>query len=208
MVAKDSCGDLRLSVQDADGHAVDFVEYLPGSIHRRNFGNFMPDTRLSHRILHVGIQVTNDVLDDHFYVDILGFRRMWRGGPAANPGAWISYLVPDGSDWLEYMTGGNPPKPAGTDHICLEVLDIQKPYQKVLERGYTPPDPPAVARDGRWLLNLYDPDGRRTELIIRKPVETPCCAKLNDPYIQRNQEGLTRAGRGAEADGSEPQGPH
>ena len=186
-VTKDMCGNLSFQVKDPDGHTVEFVQYLPESIHSRNFGNFMPETRLSNHILHVGIQVTNQVLDNHFYVDILGFRRMWAGGPPGNPGAWISYLVADGSDWLEYMTTAtqNARTVAGMNHVGLEVAEIQKPYQTVLARGYTPPDKPAVARDGRWLVNYYDPDGTRTELMIRKPVETPCCAKLNDPHIQK-----------------------
>jgi catechol 2,3-dioxygenase-like lactoylglutathione lyase family enzyme len=184
--AKDYCGNLTFAAKDPDGHEVLFVQYLPDSLQIRNAGNFLAHTRLSSHILHVGIQVTNQVLDDHFYLDILGFRRMWAGGPPGNGGAWISYLVPDGSDWLEYMTSSNrsPLRVAGMNHVCLEVTDIQKPYQTALARGYTPPDKPVIARDGRWLNNFYDPDGTRTELMIRKPVETPCCSKLNDPYLQ------------------------
>jgi lactoylglutathione lyase len=157
---------------------VEFVQYLPRSIQMRNAGNFLSATRLSQRLVHVAFPIVNDVLDDSFYVDLLGFRRMWRGGPPANAGAWTFYLVPDGSDWLEYTT-------AGPSHISLEVKDIREPYDKVQARGYMPPEAPAVARDGRRMLNLYDPEGTRTEVIIRKPVETPCCAKLNDPYMER-----------------------
>jgi catechol 2,3-dioxygenase-like lactoylglutathione lyase family enzyme len=138
------------------------------------------------RTLHVGIHVTDPPKSDKFYKDILGFRLMWEGGPQTNPKAWISYLVPNGSDWLEYMAGGganpNPRQLAGMHHVCLEVMDIQKPYETVLARGYTP-NRPNVARDGRWLDNFYDPDGTRTELMIRRPVEKPCCTELHDPYI-------------------------
>jgi hypothetical protein len=70
-------------------------------------------------------------------------------------------------------------------HVALEVTDIQKPYEKVLTRGYTPPARPVVARDGRWLANFFDPDGTRTEFMIRKPVEKPCCTALHDPFILR-----------------------
>jgi hypothetical protein len=35
-------------------------------------------------------------------------------------------------------------------------MDIQKPYQTVIERGYKPPREPVLARDGRWLANFYD----------------------------------------------------
>ena len=35
---------------------------------------------------------------------------------------------------------------------------------------------PAIALDGRWLLHLYDKNYTRTEMMIRKPVQTPCCS--------------------------------
>ena len=147
----------------------------------------MPDTRLSDHILHVGIHVTDRAKSDGFYKDILGFRLMWEGGPEANPKAWISYMTTNGSDWVEYMTTANPnPRQlAGMHHVCLEVTDIQKPYERALARGYKPPARPLVARDGRWLENFFDPDGTRTELMIRKPVEKPCCTVLHDPFTLR-----------------------
>ena len=55
-------------------------------------------------------------------------------------------------------------------------LDIQKVFQTVTERGYNPPQPPNIARDGRWLLQLYDKNFTRTEMMVRKPVQTPCCS--------------------------------
>ena len=35
-----------------------------------------------------------------------------------------------------------------------------------------------------WLVNFFDPDLTRTELMIRKPVQKPCCTPLRDPYIE------------------------
>jgi lactoylglutathione lyase len=186
-VATDICGNLSFMVKDPDGHDVEFVQYLPDSIHGRNSGMFLPNTRVSDHILHVGIHVTDSSRADKFYKDTLGFRWLWQGGPEANPKAWISYMTPNGSDWVEYMMGANPtPKQlGGMHHVCLEVMDIQKPYATVRARGYTPPARPIVARDGRWLNNFFDPDGSRTEMMIRRPVEKPCCTDLHDPYILR-----------------------
>ena len=186
-VTADVCGNLSFTVKDPDGHAVEFVQYLPDSIQGRNSGNMMPNTRLSDHILHVGIRVLDSPKADTFYKDILGFRLLWEGGSQTNPKAWISLLVPNGIDWVEYMTGANPSPQllGGMHHVALEVMDIQKPYEKVLIRGYTPPARPIVGRDGRWLANFFDPDGSRTEFMIRKPVEQPCCTELHDPYIWR-----------------------
>jgi catechol 2,3-dioxygenase-like lactoylglutathione lyase family enzyme len=186
-VTADVCGNLSFMVKDPDGHDVEFVQYLPDSIHSRNSGMFLPKTRLSDHILHVGIHVTDSARADRFYKEILGFRWLWQGGPEANPKAWVSYMTPNGSDWVEYMMGANsnPKQLGGMHHVCLEVMDIQKPYETVRARGYTPPARPIVARDGRWLNNFFDPDGSRTEMMIRRPVEKPCCTDLHDPYILR-----------------------
>jgi catechol 2,3-dioxygenase-like lactoylglutathione lyase family enzyme len=183
--ALDVCGNLSFTVQDPEGHAVEFVQYLPDSIQGRNAGRWMPATRLSDHIVHVGIHVTDSAKADGFYKGILGFRPMWVGGSPTNPKAWMSYLLPNGSDWVEYMTGANPnPKLLGDmHHVCLEVTDIKKPYETAVARGYKSPQRPIVGRDGRWLENFFDPDGSRTELMIRKPVDEPCCTPLHDPYI-------------------------
>ena len=35
-----------------------------------------------------------------------------------------------------------------------------------------------IGRDGKWQLNLYDPNLRRVELLEPKPVEKPCCSPM------------------------------
>ena len=35
------------------------------------------------------------------------------------------------------------------------------------------------------LANFFDPDMTRTEMMIRKPVQKPCCTELHDPYIDK-----------------------
>jgi hypothetical protein len=39
---------------------------------------------------------------------------------------------------------------------------------------------PKIGRDGKWQLNLYDPNGTRAELMEMKPVEKPCCSAMLD----------------------------
>ena len=50
--------------------------------------------------------------------------------------------------------------------------DMQKAYQTVVERG-APADKakPKIGRNGKWQLNLYDPDGSRTELMESHPAQ-------------------------------------
>ena len=185
-VDTDLNGNRSFEVQDPDGHSVQFVQYLPGSIHSRNFGKHLSGTRVSDHMLHVGVRVVDPVKADGFYKDILGFRLQWKGGRDGRT-EWISMMVPDGYDWVEYMVAETTPSPrllGVLNHYALGTLDVQKVYRTVVERGYKPPSEPAIAVDGRWLLQLYDLNYTRTELMIRKPVQTPCCSPNLDDFKQ------------------------
>ena len=54
-------------------------------------------------------------------------------------------------------------------HACLLVPDILAAWETVARRTAESArpqlSPPNVGRNGRWQLNLYDPDGTRTELM-------------------------------------------
>ena len=174
-------GNLSFMVKDPDGHNVEFVQYMPGSLHSRNFGKFLPATRISHRIIHVGVTVRDQAAADKFYRDILGFRETWHGGMTDTRTDWVDMRVPDGTDWLEYMLNVNNPSPKSLGvmhHLALGVPDIQAAYKEVLARGMTPPSGPKIGRDGKWQLNLYDPDLTRAELMEPHPVQTPCCSPM------------------------------
>jgi catechol 2,3-dioxygenase-like lactoylglutathione lyase family enzyme len=186
-ICKGFDGNLYLTVQDPDGHSIDFVQYQPASILSRPVNPSTPDTRVSGHILHVGIFVKDRAKADAFYKDVLGFRPMWEGN-IESPTHPVALLVPDGGDWLEYtvMKKGNKFKPeqlGAINHVCLEVKEIQAPYKTVIERGYQPPHEPSIGTSGHWLANLFDPDGSRVELMVRKVARTPCCSPLFDPYM-------------------------
>jgi lactoylglutathione lyase len=63
-------GNVSMMLKDPDGHNVEFVEYRPGSLHSRNFGKFLPDSRVSEHIIHVGVTVQDQAAADRFYKDI------------------------------------------------------------------------------------------------------------------------------------------
>jgi catechol 2,3-dioxygenase-like lactoylglutathione lyase family enzyme len=174
--------NLSFMVDDPEGRKIEFVQYMPGSLHSSKFGTLLPDTRVSDHMIHAGFVVHDRATEDHFYKDILGFTVMWYGGMKDDQVSWVDMRVPDGSDWLEYMLGNREPTPKTRgvmNHIALGVKSIQPAYQKVLSNGGKPPQPPKIGRDGKWQLNLYDPDLTRAELMEFKPVETPCCSPMN-----------------------------
>lgn len=168
----DNVGDI-FQVTDPDGHDIGFFQLKKG---------VNPDAHdtLEPRIIHAGFIVHNRAAMDHFYKDILGFRLYWHGGMKDGADDWVDMQVPDGTDWLEYML--NVPANANHDtlgvmnHIALGVTDIQTARAQLMKNSLKLTEAPKLGRDGKWQLNLYDPDGTRVELMEFTPVEKPCCA--------------------------------
>jgi catechol 2,3-dioxygenase-like lactoylglutathione lyase family enzyme len=185
---KDPDGNYSFVVRDPEGHPVEFVEYLKGSLQERNFGKGLSDRRIPDHILHVGVHVKDSDAQDRFYKDILGFRPQWKGGPRDDRFDWISLMVPDGDNWIGYMMWRDTPpdtKQLGVwHHVAVGTLDIQAVYKTLQERGYeSPRGAPVIARDGRWLLHTFDKHNTRVEVMVRKPVQKPCCSENLDPYV-------------------------
>jgi len=178
-------GNISMMIKDPDGHNVELVEYLPGSLHSKNFGKFLPATRISQRIIHVGVTVEDRAAADRFYKDILGFREMWHGGKTDEITDWIDMCVPEGTDWMEYMLNvHNPtPKTRGVmNHLALGVPSIERAAKTLADRGMDMQgQKPKIGRDGKWQLNLYDPNLTRAELMEPEPVEKPCCSPFIKP---------------------------
>ena len=175
-------GNVSMMIQDPDGHDVEFVQYMPGSLHAKNFGQFLPASRISERIIHVGATVQDRAAADKFYKDVLGFRSIWYGGMKDDRVDWVDMRVPDGTDWFEYMLNvKNPsPKTLGVmNHMALGVPSVADGHKTLLGRGMKTEEP-KIGRDGKWQLNLYDPNFTRAELMEPKPVEKPCCS----PFVE------------------------
>ena len=182
-VAADAEGNLSLFVKDPEGNAVQFIQYRSSSTQGRSKGKFLSPRRLSDHALHVGYRVKDPEKLDAFYKDILGYRLIWKGGNRDDRFDWISLAVPDGSQWIEYMvnTGTPSPRQLGVlNHLALGTLDIESVHKQIVDRGYADKADPAIGRDGRWLMHLYDKDFTRTEFMIRKPVKEPCCSPITD----------------------------
>lgn len=177
---KDPEGDLSFSLKDPAGHVVEYIQYLPGSIESRNFGRFLSSRRTSRQIIHAGETVDNRTAADHFYRGILGYRVMWTGGMTDARTDWVDMVVPNGSDWLEFMLNVQNPSPrllGVMNHLSLGVKDIRQAFATIKARGYKAEEP-EIGRDGKWQLNLYDPNLTRIEFMEFKPVRKPCCSRM------------------------------
>ena len=174
-IQKGRDGNLNCSIKDPDGHRVEFVEYRPGSLHTNARGKFMDQRRVSDSLRHTGVTVANVDAAMAFYRDKLGFRETWRGGPTDAELRWINMRMPGPrGDYVEFMIHSQPPTRSqygSMHHICLDVPEIEPAYKMLLSHGL-PADERHKPRKGRnqlWLLNLFDPDGTRTELMEPSP---------------------------------------
>lgn len=169
-------------VADPDGHQIGFIQYT----HSDQFTH--PENQVSSSLIHAGFIVRDRAATEHFYKDILGFRPYWHGGMKDDQTDWISLQVPDGTDWVELMV--NVPENADQhlrgvmNHIALGVPDIQKAREQLVKNGVHLTEEPKLGRDGKWQLNLYDPDQTRIEFMEFTPKEKPCCSEFTGPHPQ------------------------
>ena len=165
-------------VLDPEGHAVEFVEHRGLALATRTDHG----VQVSNSIIHVGYVVQNRNTTDHFYKDVLGFHIYWHGGMKDGEDNWVDMQVSDrhGTEWIEYMLGVSPNASHKTlgvmNHIALGVPDIHAAQQQLIKNGWKGTEEPKIGRDGKWQLNLYDPDETRVELMEFKPTKEPCCS--------------------------------
>jgi catechol 2,3-dioxygenase-like lactoylglutathione lyase family enzyme len=142
--------------------------------------------QISGRMIHSGFVVKDRAAEDKFYKDILGFHVYWHGGMKEGEDNWVDMQVPDGTDWIEYMLRVSPDASHKTlgvmNHIALGVPDIHAAQQQLIKNGWKGTEEPKIGRDGKWQLNLYDPDETRVELMEFKPTKEPCCSPYTGPH--------------------------
>lgn len=171
--AKTHTGDYAFEIKDPDGTLIEFVQSEPTGVEAQAAGKFLPATRISPAIYHVGFLVGNTAKALAFYEDILGFKETWRGGRDPNVLSWINLRVPDGTDYIELMLYSKLPATYGTqNHTSLAVPDIRKAVADLESRpaykAYLTWQKPLEIHtgvNGKRQVNLYDPDGTRVELM-------------------------------------------
>jgi lactoylglutathione lyase len=181
-VGKGQTGNKNFNVKDPDGHIVEIVEYQPDSWTAREKGKFLPDTRISDHIMHLGVLVGDLDKSLAFYGGILGFREFWRGSASPRMLSWVNMRPAEADDYLELMLYNQLPEPSGRggkNHVSLMVPDCRKALAELQKRAakglYTPPDgKPMVIATGvnrKLQINLYDPDGTRIEVMEPNTVD-------------------------------------
>ena len=164
-------GNRNYFIKDPQGNTVEIVEYMPDGWTMREKGKFLPDSRISTRMSHVGVMIGRLDAALKFYGDILGFREIWRGSSGGKTLSWVNMQVPDGQDYIEFMLYDKWPtldRLHTMHHICLEVPDVAKAGEILKLRSYPSSKPPTELKagvNGKRQINYYDPDGTRVEIM-------------------------------------------
>ena len=180
---------ISLLIHDPEGHNISFVG--PPELFSRAPTALDPTGTIqeplnSDHLIHSGFIVHDRTATEHFYKDILGFRPYWHGGMKDDQTDWVSMQVPDGTDWLEFMVNVEPDADQRLrgimNHVAIGVADIHATQKRLIEAGVKLTEEPQIGRDGKWQLNLYDPDFTRVEFMEFTPVQKPCCSEFTGPH--------------------------
>ena len=194
-VGKGKIGNSNFNITDPDGHTVEIVQYEPDSWTRREKGKYLPETRISTHMAHVGVLI--GALDPalKFYHDLLGFEEFWRGSSSGRELSWVNMRVPDGDDYLEFMLYSTPPDEAQRgvkNHVCLVTPNIEKAVTTLQARaaktGYTRPIEIKVGTNRKRQANLFDPDGTRIELMEPNTVDGKPAPSSTAPAPRRESQ--------------------
>jgi catechol 2,3-dioxygenase-like lactoylglutathione lyase family enzyme len=179
----DRAGNRSFEARDPEGNRVEFSEqsaYAPK-------GAEAAADRVSGHIIHAGFVAHDRAALDRFYKDVLGFHLYWAGGASAERTDWVMMQVPEGTDWLEYMLYLTPTATreqlGGANHFSPGVVSVVELAEKLKQRGWAASEQvhPLLGVDGKWQLDLRDPDGTRAEFMEFQPVKAPCCAPFTGP---------------------------
>ncbi len=174
-------GSATFRVKDPEGHTIEFTQQGP-----HGAGVPRPSSApVSNQIVHAGFVVHDRAAMDHFYKDVLGFHLYWQGGSSAGRTDWVMMQVPNGTDWVEYMLN-LPQTPSrsqlgSANHLSPDVVSVAALQENLKQRGWIPTAkdrPPVLGVDGKWQLDLLDPDGTRVEFMEFKEVKQPCCSPV------------------------------
>lgn len=164
-VTKDEAGNLSFNIVEPSGFTINIVQYLPKSKTGLTNGKFMPATRISDHIDHIGLLIKDKDETWKFYNEAFGFTKVGDGSKMA---------VPDSPDRFELgWEKKQPPAEARfhiKDHICLSQSDVPKMTADLRAKSQIAEFPEAIADthqlgNGKNVVEVYDLDKNRVEVM-------------------------------------------
>ncbi len=169
---KGRTGNSNYFVTDPNGTFCEVVEYEPDSMTAETKGQFLPSDRISQRLDHVGFFCPDLDKALSFYVEILGFREVWRSGLTSEGVELVRLQVPEGGECIELIVGHNEPsweESCSMHHISLSVSDIDAVKalldSRTLPQGCHGTGQIVVGHDNRRYMDYFNVDGTRIQIV-------------------------------------------
>lgn len=164
-VSKDESGNLSFDIEDPSGFTIQIVQYMPNSLTAKAKGRFMPASRISDHIDHIGLLVNDRPTAWDFYNRAFGFLKDGDGSKMTIPGS------PD-----RFELGVEKKSPIAEaryhikDHICLGNSDVPKMTAELRGKPQVNEFPAAIAdthqlSNGKNVVEIYDIDKNRVEVM-------------------------------------------
>ena len=163
-VVKDETGNLSFDILEPSGFTIQIVQYVPGSMTDKTKGKFMPASRISDHIDHIGLLIKDKDETWKFYNEAFGFTKEGDGSKMAVAGS---------ADRFELGSEKKAPVEARfhvKDHICLAQSDVPKMTAELRAKSQITEFPDAIAdthqlSNGKNVVEIYDLDKNRVEVM-------------------------------------------
>ena len=141
-VNKARAGNLLFSIRGPEGQVLEYLQYLPGSLHFEDRGRHLGERRISQHLVRAVANVRDQAAARAFYTGRLGFEDRAGGSPGR-------LLVPGNSgEEVELHATSAEARP----RIVFAVPDVARATEELRRRGLAP-----VASAGA--VRVVDPDG-------------------------------------------------
>jgi catechol 2,3-dioxygenase-like lactoylglutathione lyase family enzyme len=164
-VVKDEAGNLSFDIIEPSGFTLQIVQYLPNSLTSKTKGKFLPASRISDHIDHIGLLIKDKDETWKFYNEAFGFTKEGDGSKMAIPGSTDRFEL----GWEKK----SPPAEARfhvKDHICLSNSNVPKMTADLRAKPQVAEFPDAIAdthqlSNGKNVVEIYDLDKNRVEVM-------------------------------------------
>lgn len=165
VVGRGQMKNANFTTRDPNGYIIEVVQYLPEGRMVQDRGKFLLPTRISDHLIAALVLTSKLGETLHCYCDVLGFTESWRA-PATNAEpACVDLRIPGSPDYVEVVSDAGEVVQA----FRLEVANVEEAAAKLKLRardtGYPNPLVPSLGRNGHRMLQVFDPDGVRVELM-------------------------------------------
>jgi lactoylglutathione lyase len=158
-------GNQSFDLRPAPGQDIvfmEFVQYMPGSLHTNNFGKALAARRISTHLKGAGVLVKDPDIAEALYKK-MGFKEVWRGTEDNGQTKMIDMQLPGASgdfvELVERSSSADAEQAGRAGHVIFEVGDIRAAHELARTRNAKGLTAPVRTPGKGWTFDVFDPDG-------------------------------------------------